>query len=136
MGYSTGYKTKFEKRDRLLSVLVIGGGVPLMGWMLYSGALMPDLLLKAYVLTALLFGWLLAGDYPPVGTRWFWKALVPLFLMHSAVLYGLVQMTLYFAGSGVILPTRMVWGFLGSALFVEYLVSLRIIRALGPTEQR
>jgi hypothetical protein len=66
MGYSTGYKTRFEKRDGLLSVLVICGGVPLMGWRLYSGTLMPDLLLKAYVLTAPLFGWLLAGDYPPL----------------------------------------------------------------------
>jgi hypothetical protein len=107
-----------------------------MGWSLYSGALMPDLLLKAYVLTALLFGWLLAGDYPPVGTRWFWKAMVPLFLMHSAVLYGFVQMTLYFPYSGAKLPTRMVWGFLGAAVFFEYRVSLRIIRGLGPTKQR
>jgi Zn-dependent protease len=107
-----------------------------MGWRLYSGALMPDLLLKAYVLTARLFGWLLAGDYPPISTRWFWKAMVPVFLMHSAVLYGLVQMTLYFSDSGVKLPTRMVWSFLGAAVIFEYLVSLRIIRALGPTEQR
>ena len=44
-----------------------------MDWRFYSGALMPDLLLKAYVLTAQLFGWLLAGDYPPVGARWFWR---------------------------------------------------------------
>jgi hypothetical protein len=136
MGYSTGYKTRFEKRYGLLSVLVICGGVPLMGWRLYTGALMSDLLLKAYVLTAPLFGWLLAGDYPPVGTRWFWKAMVPVFLMHSAVLYGLVQMTLYFADSGVKLPARMVWGLLAAAVIFEYFVSLRIIRALGPTEQR
>jgi Asp-tRNA(Asn)/Glu-tRNA(Gln) amidotransferase B subunit len=48
MGYGTGYKTRFEKRDRMLSAFVIGGGVLLLNWRFYSGALTPDLVLKAY----------------------------------------------------------------------------------------
>ena len=132
MGYGTGYKTRFEKRDRMLSAFVIGGGVLLLNWRFYSGALTPDLVLKAYALTVPLFGWLLAADYPPLASRWFWKAMVPVFLIHSVVLYGTVDATVYFANTGVKLPVRMVWSFIPVAVAFEYFLSLRLIRAFTP----
>ncbi len=131
MGYSTGYKTRFDKRDSVLSAFVITGGVLLLSWRLYSGALIPDLVLKAYALTAPLFAWLLAGDYPPVASRWFWKVMVPVFLMHSVVLYGMIEATEYVANFGVKLPVRMVWSFIPVAVIFEYFVSLRLIRAFN-----
>jgi hypothetical protein len=132
VGYSTGYRTRFEKRDSLRRILVVCGGVFPLVWRLYSSALGPDLLLKIYVFTVPLFGWMLASEYPPLASRWFWKAMIPILVMHSVALYGLVQATLYFGDIGVKLPTRMAWSCVTAAIFLEYGISLRIIRAFDP----
>jgi hypothetical protein len=85
MGYGTGYKTKYDKRDNFLFVVVACGALHLIGWRLYTDAVGPDLILKIYLLTAPLFGMLLPADYPPRRSACFWKAVVPIILMHSVV---------------------------------------------------
>ena len=134
MGYSTGYKTKYEKRDKFRFVVVVCGALFLIGWRLYSDAVWPDLILKIYLLTAPLFGMLLPADYPPRRNAYFWKAMAPIILMHTVVLLVVVKLTLYFAYAQVKLPVRMVFGFISAAVFVEYFVSLRIIRAVSPKQ--
>jgi len=134
MGYSTGYKTKYDKRDNFLFVVVVCGALPLIGWRLYMDAVGPDLTLKIYLLTAPLFGLLHPADYPPRRSAHFWKAMAPIILMHSVVLLAAVKLTLYFAYAQVKLPVRMVLGFITVAVFVEYFVSLRIIRAVSPKQ--
>jgi hypothetical protein len=132
MGYSTGYKTKHDKRDNFLFVVVVCGVLPLIGWRLYTDAVWPDLILKVYLLTAPLFGMLLPADYPPRRSTYFWKAMAPIVLVHSVVLLVVVKLTLYFAYAHVKLPVRIVFGFITAAVFVEYFVSLRVIRAVSP----
>jgi len=97
MGYSTGYKTKYGKRDNFLFAMVVCGALPLVGWRLYTDAVRPDLILKIYLLTAPLFGMFLPADYPPRRSAYFWKAMAPIILMHAVVLLIVVKLTLYFA---------------------------------------
>jgi hypothetical protein len=106
MGYSTGYKTKFEKHDNFLFVMFICGALPLMAWRFSSDTVWPDLILKGYSLTAPLFGFLLPLNYPPVRSQWFWNAMLPISLLHLAVLTAFVKLTLYFAYIQVKLPAR------------------------------
>ena len=134
MGYSTGYKTKYDKRDNFLFVVVVCGALPLIGGRLYTNAVGPDLILKIYLVTAPLFGMLLPADYPPRRSAYFWKAMAPIILKHSVVLLVVVKLTLYFAYAQVKLPVRMVLGFIAAAVFVEYFVSLRIIRVVSPKQ--
>ena len=134
MGYSTGYKTRYEKRDNLLFAVVACVALALIGWRIYADALWPDLILKIYLLTAPLFGMLLPGDYPPCRSSYFWKAMGPIVLMHAVVLFVFVTLALYFAKIQVKLPVGMVFGFITATVFLEYFLSLRIIRAVTPKQ--
>jgi hypothetical protein len=112
-----------------LRLVLIGCmGFPL----LFVNALWAGVALRAYLLTALLFGALLAGDYPPFGGRWFWKAVLPIAVMHSFVVFGLVIVGLEFPEVNG-LP-RLVYGFLAVILVGEWRLSLRIIEACRAKE--
>jgi hypothetical protein len=67
-------------------VLVTLGAVILVGWRIFANSANGDLIVQAGLLTGLLFGLLLLGEYPPFGTAWFWKAMVPIGAIHLAIL--------------------------------------------------
>ena len=97
---------------------------------LFFQAAWARLTLEGYLLTALLFGALLVPEYPPVGTRWFWKAMLPIAIMHSVIVFGLVMLSLQVPEINR-LP-RMVFGFLSVILVAEWRLSLRIIETCEP----
>ncbi len=77
----------------------------------------------------------MVGAYPPFVSRWFWKSLIPIFLMHGTALWLLVELTLGWTDIvGERLPARMVYGFVAVVLLVEWRLSLRIIRACQPRQ--
>lgn len=86
--------------------------------------------LLAYVLTAIFLGIALAGDFPPFGSRWFWKATVLMVIVHTAVLVGLVWLDLRF-------PTlnrtpRVFYGFVGAICLLEGKLCQYIIDMFDP----
>jgi hypothetical protein len=113
-------------KDTFRIVLIGCLGLPL----LFFPGTWARLTLEAYFLTAFLFGALLVPEYPPVGTRWFWKAILPIAVMHSAVVFGLVMLSLEIPEINR-LP-RMVFGFLAVILVAEWRLALRIIETFEP----
>jgi hypothetical protein len=86
--------------------------------------------LMAYLLTAVLFGLLLPADYPPIGTRWFWKAMIPIAVLHLAIVLGLVAVNVEIPAINR-LP-RIVVGFVGIVAVLEWRVALRLIETFEP----
>ena len=113
-----------------IRIVLIGCiGLPLL---FFQGA-WARLTLEGYLLTALLFGALLVPEYPPAGTRWFWKAMLPIAIIHLAVVFGLVTLSLEVPEINR-LP-RMVFGFLSVTLVAEWRLSLLIIETFEPREE-
>jgi hypothetical protein len=112
-----------------LRIAVIGvTGLPL----LFVGTLWAGIVLEGYLLTALLFGVPLVGEYPSLGSRRFFKAMLPIVVMHVIVLSGLVILSLDI--SHVNRLPRLVYGFLAVILAAEWRLSLRIIQASQSNE--
>ena len=118
-----------RNRGRGTYVLICCGAAILVMWRIYAHkhSIWPDFFLQAYLLTGGLFGILLIGDYPPVGSRWYWKSMLPIFVLHTAVVFGLLGLTVQMAPLNLQLPTRMIYGFVGAAVVVEWWISLRVI---------
>lgn len=107
-------------------VLFVCGGIPF----LFLHAIWANAALVAYSLTAGLFGILLLGEYPPLGTRWFWRAIIVIGTIHSAIIVGLIALNL--AVPAVNRLPRVLYGLLGVVLILEWRLSLRIIEACEP----
>lgn len=107
-------------------VLFVCGGLPF----LFLHNQWANSALMAYSLTAGLFGILLLGEYPPYGTRWFWKAIFAVVLLHSAILAALTVLNLEIPAINK-LP-RVVYGFLGIVLVAEWRLSIFLIEACEP----
>jgi hypothetical protein len=91
----------------------------------------PRAAMLGYVVTAAFFGILLVPDYPPLRTAWFWRAMVPIAGIHSAIVAGLVWVDLN-APQVNSLP-RMLYGIAGVVVMLEWWLSLRIISLFQPT---
>jgi hypothetical protein len=89
--------------------------------------------LIGYSLTAVLFGVLLIGEYPPFGTNWFWKTMVPIIIVHSVVVVGLVTLTLEFPEINR-LP-RVAYGLLAVIVAAEWRLALRILETFEPKRE-
>ena len=107
-------------------MLVVCCGLPL----LFLHVAWASAALIGYSLTAVLFGILLIGEYPPFGTRWFWKATIPIVVFHSALVLGLVVLNLEIPEMNR-LP-RVAYGLLGIIAVIEWRLSLRVIAAFRP----
>lgn len=83
-----------------------------------------------YLLTAVFYGLLLVPDYPPFGTSWFWKTMIPIMMVHSVIVFGLVWLDLYVPEINK-LP-RWLFSFAAGILFLEGYVAGRFIDALEP----
>lgn len=108
-------------RDTLRFVLVGCGAVPFF-FSLDTGWARAALL--AYLMTGLI-GALLVGECPPFGTSWFWKTMIPVVVIHSAIVFGLVWLDL--AIPEINRMPRVLYGWAVVILMIEWRLSLRII---------
>ena len=117
------------KNSNTLTYLLFGCGfLPLFIWRLHDHGTWPRYFIMAYVLTAGLFGILMSGEYPPFASRWFWKAMLPIFVLHGAILVALFKISA--VSSSIVpiaLPARTVYGFIGILIILEWRVCLRVI---------
>jgi hypothetical protein len=118
-----------EGKDTIRFVLVLCSAAPFFFFLQTSWV---RAALLGYLLTACLFGLLLVPDYPPVGTTWFWKAMMPIIVVHLAIVFGLVWLDLKVPDINRM--PRMLYGFAGMILVIEWRLSLRIIGALQPPQ--
>ena len=118
---------KFDRQSTIRCALILCGAVPFFFFLNTSWA---HAAMLGYVLTAMFFGLLLVGDYPPLGTRWFWKAMIPIVVIHVAVIAGLVWINLSFPEVNR-LP-RMLYGYAASIVFMEWWLSRCIINWCQP----
>jgi hypothetical protein len=116
-----------DRKDTIRFVLLLCSAVPFFFFLQTSWV---RTALLGYLLTACLFGLLLVPDYPPVSTSWFWKALIPIITIHSAIILGLVWLDLRVPEINRM--PRMLYGFAAMIVVIEWRLSLRIIETLQP----
>jgi hypothetical protein len=116
-----------DRKDTIRFVLLLCSAVPFFFFLQTSWV---RTALLGYLLTACLFGLLLVPDYPPVRTSWFWKALIPIITIHSAIILGLVWLDLRVPEINRM--PRMLYGFAAMIVVIEWRLSLRIIETLQP----
>jgi hypothetical protein len=116
-----------DRKDTIRFVLLLCSAVPFFFFLQTSWV---RTALLGYLLTACLFGLLLVPDYPPVRTSWFWKALIPIITIHSAIILGLVWLDLRVPEINRM--PRMLYGFAAMIVVIEWRGSLRIIETLQP----
>jgi len=87
--------------------------------------------LLGYLLTTAFYCVGLVDVYPPIGTSWFWKAMVPIVIIHSTIVFGLVWLDLKIPF--VNKWPRALYGFAAIIGTVELVLSYRIIDALKPS---
>jgi hypothetical protein len=109
-------------RDTARVALVLCSAIPFLFF--WHARWMPSALL-GYLLTALLFGVALVGEYPPLFSGWFWRAIVPIVIIHFATVFGLVWFILKI--SFINRMPRALYGFAAIILVAEWRLSLRII---------
>src|SRR5579885_639621 len=108
-------------------VLVLSSGLP---FFFFWHAYWMDAALLGYLMTAALFGLALPGSYPPIRTNWFWKTLVVITAIHSAIVFVFVYIDLQFPFVNKM--PRVLYGFVGITLIAEWRLSVWIIDALEP----
>lgn len=113
--------------NTLRVALVVCGAAPLL---YFWHAYWVHAALLAYLLTAGLFGIVLLGEYPPFRTAWFWKTMVPIVVVHSAIVGGVVWLNLEVPGINK--APRALYGFASLILAIEWRLSVRLINALEP----
>jgi hypothetical protein len=113
--------TKPWNRDTARVVLICCVGLPF----IFLDKAWVDTALQIYFITAFLFGFLLVGEYPPLGSAGFWRALIPLVAVHSAVVIAIMVVNLSLPGING-LP-RIVYGLLGVILVIEWRAALFLI---------
>jgi len=113
-------------------ILVVCSIVPfvLLTFMGYEWAQTASL---AYIPTVVFFGLLMAADYPPFGTKWFWEAMIPIILVHSIIVLTLVVLDMKFPW--VNKAPRMLYGAVGLVIFGEWRLAKLLIDACEPKER-
>jgi hypothetical protein len=117
---------RFDRITKYVAIAVACGGIP---FFFIRGA-WGELLLKAYLLTAPLLYVLLLRDWESTKHFWFWKAMIPIILVHSGIVLGLAMLNLEFPEIDR-LP-RAAYGVLAAILTVEVLGFGRFIEACRP----
>src|SRR5438445_13736065 len=106
-------RRQMRNRQTWRDLAILGAGVPL----LFVNAIWAKPAFIVYALTFGFFGILMSGEYPPSGTRWFWRAMPVIVLLHSAIVVGLVMVDLEVPGVQG-LP-RILFGFLTVVAVLE-----------------
>ena len=129
------YRDRFEMRDKAALVLFAIPAVALLTWYFYSSQGPAKLLLSCYVLTATPF-YLLVDSYPPVGSRWFWKAMLPIAALIAICVYVDIKIAEWFRYIDVTLPARVAFGFTATVAVLEGWAAWRIVDATAPKSAR
>ena len=110
-------------RDRSTwrDVAILAAGVPL----LFVHSVWGKPAFIVFSLTYVFFVVLMNGEYPPSGTRWFWRAVPPIVFLHAAIVLGLVMVVL--EAPGVQGLPRILFGFLTIVCVIEWRVALWIL---------
>ncbi len=116
-------------KDSIRIVLILCGGLPLL---FFWHTKWIHAALLVYLITTLLFFVVLAGDYPPFATRWFWKSMIPITVIHSGIVAGLTWLDLNVPYINE--TPRALYGFAVIILAFEWRISLRIIEGNEPAE--
>jgi hypothetical protein len=119
-----------DRKDTIRCVVVLCGAVPFFFFLQTDWA---RAALLAYLPTACLFGVLLVADYPPVSSAWFRKAMIPIIAMHAAIISGLVWLNLSIPELNKM--PRMLYGFVGVIVLVEWRLSRYIIEVFHPSRR-
>jgi len=83
-----------------------------------------------YALTGVMFCILLVGEYPPLGSRWFWKSMFPIIALHLLVLSAVTAAILLVPEINK-LP-RFLYALIGIVGAAEYRISSRILDFFRP----
>jgi len=116
-----------DRKDTVRFVLVMCGAVPFFFFLDKSWG---HAALLGYLLTGLFYGVALVPNYPPFGTSWFWKAMIPIVAVHSAIVIGLVWLDLSLPEINTM--PRWLYGFATVILVLEAWLSWRFIDVLEP----
>lgn len=125
-------KITAERWDKIRWISVLCGTVPFFYLEFFSHGDWVRPAIFAYLLTALLFGVLL--DYPPPSSAWFWKAMMPIVAFHAIVVVAILKVT--FAVPAINHLPRIVLGFVGVVLMLEWRLAIWIINACEPKKSR
>jgi len=118
-------------RGKFVLVLYACPMVALLLWHFHSTDGPARLLLNCYVIVATPL-YVLTGSYPPFGTRWFWKAMLPIAALAAICVYLQVQLADWFRYIEVTLPARMAFGLTAAFAILEAWAALRIVDATEP----
>jgi uncharacterized membrane protein len=111
---------------KIIFVALACGGIPFF----FVHSVWSELLQKVYLLSAFLFFVLLSSYWESINEFWFWKAMIPIILVHTGIVFGLAKLNFQFPEIDR-LP-RMVYGALTLVLGAEVIGSMRIIEACRP----
>jgi hypothetical protein len=116
-----------DRQATIRLVLILCGILPFLFFLNSNWA---HAALLGYMLTACFFGLLLVPEYPPVGTSWFWRSMIPVFILHVAAIVGLVWLNLSIPEMNRM--PRMLYGYAGIVLVIEWQLAKRIVDACQP----
>jgi hypothetical protein len=119
-------KKRVDRVEKYIFGVLACGGIPFF----FVHGVWGELFLKAYLLTTLLLFVLVSSYWKSTNESWFWKAMVPIILVHVGIVLGLAQVNLKFPQIDR-LP-RMTYGALTLLLGAEVLGFMRIIEAFRP----
>jgi hypothetical protein len=89
--------------------------------------------LLGYLMTALFFCVVLAGEYPPFASKWFWRAMVPIILVHCSLVASLVWLD--FAVPYLNRLPRALYGLATILLTAEWRFAMYLIDASDPSTE-
>jgi hypothetical protein len=116
-----------DRQATIRLVLILCGAVPFLFFLNSNWA---HAAMLSYMLTACFFGLLLVPEYPPLGASWFWKPMIPIVILHELVIAGLVRLNLSIPEMNRM--PRMLYGYAGFVLVIEWQLAKRIIDACQP----
>ena len=114
--------------DKVALMLWCSPALVLLVWDFVSGHGTASLLLNCYILVTTPF-FLLRHSYPPVGSRWFWKSMIPICALIGVAVYGYLHVASWLAYESVNLPARMTWGITSGVAVLEGICAWRIVDA-------